>query len=143
MPSAKVGTVAEFGAYIWFRLNNLDNVLGFWRARRVRRLRLGSFMRKQAALEEVCKDLTGGDRSTIVAWGDASFRHFGPGNRAVPNKGITAMLRTKCRCILAPCAAWMNGQRACRSCGFPQEGSQGTRGKTHGAGQHSWTADGA
>ena len=89
----------EFGAYNHWRLSNLVNVLHFWRARRIRRLRCDSFMRKQAAVEELCKDLTGGQETAIVAWGDASFQHYGPGNRAVPNKGITRVLRTKCRCM--------------------------------------------
>jgi hypothetical protein len=99
MPSPKVGTLAAFGQHIWWRLNNLDNTLRFMRARRVRRLRWGCFMRKQAALEEVCRDITGGDPTTVVAWGDASFGHYGPGNRAVPNKGIVRVLRTKSRCM--------------------------------------------
>ena len=99
-PTSKVATIDAFAAHVRWRVSKLRDVLAFTHARKVRRLRWGSFMRKQAALDKLCNEITGGEPDAIVAYGDADFAPSGPGNRAVPNKAIQHVLRTKCRCMI-------------------------------------------
>ncbi|DBA71772.1 TPA: hypothetical protein ACH3X2_011038 [Trebouxia sp. C0005] len=44
----------------------------------------------------MCNDITASNPSTTVAFGDASFCHYGRGNPATPTKGLRRALGQKC-----------------------------------------------
>ncbi len=120
MPSAKVASTIMFGVHIHYRVQHLAPVLHLYTAHRFRKLRWSRHIKKQRAMSTMCNDITACKASTVVAFGDATFRHYG---RAIPpnpyvmlwGKGATSLM-------------WMNSGPAhcvvpasteCRECLFP------------------------
>ena len=96
MPSAKVASTAMFGVHVHYRLQHLAPVLHLYTARRFRKLRWSRHIKKQRAMSAMCNDITACNSSTVVAFGDASFRHFGRGNAATPTKALRTALGQRC-----------------------------------------------
>jgi len=96
MPSAKVASTAMFGVHVHYRLQYLAPVLHLYTARRFRKLRWSRHIKKQRAMSAMCNDITACNSSTVVAFGDASFRHFGRGNAATPTKALRTALGQRC-----------------------------------------------
>ena len=96
MPSAKLASTAMFGVHIRYRLQHVAPVLQLYTAHRFRKLRWTRHIKKQRAMATMCNDITASNPSTTVAFGDASFCHYGRGNPATPTKGLRRALGQKC-----------------------------------------------
>jgi hypothetical protein len=89
--SAKTSSLERFKEHARHVLANLRTVMDFYSAQRFKRLRWKTYIRRQKAYEKLVKDLTAGDKKTLIVWGDARFPSAGKGSPAVP----TSTLRRK------------------------------------------------
>ena len=106
-PSAKVANRAAFSLHARHRLLRLRETLDLFGRKRQRRLRWHSFMRRQQAMTRQVRAITAGSPDTVVTFGNAQFRHYGPGCPAVPTVSLRRQLRLHCRCCTSSCAVML------------------------------------
>ena len=123
--NVKVAGVAAFRLHASHRLAGMGlpvlQTLACTARQSVRRLRFRAFRRKQQFFSQVtrcpsavtfcslymyiswplrcivCRELTAGDPSTVIVWGDANFRHNSRGGPPTPTKGLQRFLAPRCR----------------------------------------------
>ncbi|KAL3147188.1 hypothetical protein ABBQ32_002690 [Trebouxia sp. C0010 RCD-2024] len=72
-PTAKVASSAQFLNHIRHRMQHTAAVQTHFGDRRHRQLRWRSFIKRQQAYSAICKEISGGSKDTVVAYGDAKF----------------------------------------------------------------------
>lgn len=98
MPSAKVAGTAAFCAHISHRIEHAPAVRDHFGDRRHRQLRWSTFIKRQRAYADICKDITAGKSSTVVASGDAKFgSSCNKGNLSTPTVSLRRALGRQCR----------------------------------------------
>ena len=91
-PTAKVASSAQFLNHIRHRMQHTAAAQTHFGDRRHRQLRWRSFIKRQQAYSAICKEISGGSKDTVVAYGDAKFSSSCcKGNPSTP----TVSLRTK------------------------------------------------
>jgi hypothetical protein len=80
----------------------MRKLLEFYAARRFRRLRFKTFIRKQKAVEKLVRDLRGGHKKeeVTIILGDASFPSSGRGCPPVPTKSLHRAIVARADVIL-------------------------------------------
>jgi hypothetical protein len=99
MPSTKTSTLEAYKVHIRHVLTNMDEVMSFYNAQRFKRLRWKTYINRQKAYEKLVADLTAGDRSTLIVWGDARFPSAGRGSPAVPTSSLRKKVGSRARTI--------------------------------------------
>ncbi|DBA73691.1 TPA: hypothetical protein ACH3X2_009671 [Trebouxia sp. C0005] len=72
-PTAKVASSAQFLHHIRHRMQHTAAAQIHFGDRRHRQLRWRSFIKRQQAYSAICKEISGGRKDTVVAYGDAKF----------------------------------------------------------------------
>ncbi len=72
-PTAKVASSAQFLHHIRHRMQHTAAAQTHFGDRRHRQLRWRSFIKRQQAYTAICKEISGGSKETVVAYGDAKF----------------------------------------------------------------------
>ena len=72
-PTAKVASSARFLHHVRHRMQHTAAAQAHFGDRRHRQLRWRSFIKQQQAYSAICKEISGGSRDTVVAYGDAKF----------------------------------------------------------------------
>ncbi|KAI3657851.1 hypothetical protein MP638_003169 [Amoeboaphelidium occidentale] len=96
-PTPKCSTLADYGKYLGFFLSERDNILGFFREPKWRRLRFITHRKRQKAYDILAKELTGGDPNCVIAYGAGKFECSSRGHAPTPNRKLFTELRKRCR----------------------------------------------
>ena len=97
-PSAEVASSADFGRHIVYRVQHAAAVRKHFGDQRHRQLRWSTFIKRQKAYAAICKDITGGNSNTVVAYGDANFSSSClKGNPSTPTVSLRRALGRQCR----------------------------------------------
>ena len=96
-PTAKVATSAEFLHHIRHRMQHTAAAQDHFGDRRHKQLRWGSYIKRQQAYSAICKDISGGSRDTVVAYGDAKFSSCSKGTPSTPTVSLRRQLGHCCR----------------------------------------------
>ncbi|KAI3657171.1 hypothetical protein MP638_000295 [Amoeboaphelidium occidentale] len=96
-PSHKVSTTAAYCEYLRHVLSLRDDVLGFYRDPKWRRLRFKTRITRQKAYETLARELTDRDKNCIVAYGSGGFISTSKGHSPTPNKHLFVELKKRCR----------------------------------------------
>jgi hypothetical protein len=95
LPTAKTASMEKYCLRITAVLNALPKLLNFHvTKRRVRRLRFGTYLRTQRAVAKVCNMITGGNKYTIVGFGDGCKNPHIRGTQPVFSNRIARYLAT-------------------------------------------------
>ncbi|KAI3656279.1 hypothetical protein MP638_000225, partial [Amoeboaphelidium occidentale] len=96
-PTPKSSTQADYGKYLEFFLSERDNILGFFREPKWRRLRFITRKKRQKAYDILAKELTGeltgGDPNCVIAYGAGKFDCSSRGHAPTPNRKLFTELR--------------------------------------------------
>jgi hypothetical protein len=76
--------IDEWTNYLRCVLPILDTIIATYEVKRLRRLRFQSFMKRDRALDAICKRITASKENVLVAFGDASACHTGFGYAPAP-----------------------------------------------------------
>jgi hypothetical protein len=119
VPSAKVADLEPYKSRVRFVLKNLPSVFAFYSANRFKRLRWSVYMKRQKTYHELIREVTNGDKNTIVAYGDSSFSSSSKGTAPTP----TTTLRRKLgqNAIVVDVDEY-NTSKLCSSCHQAMEG---------------------
>ena len=99
IPTPRSSATTVYRAYLQYVLEHAERILEFYGKDRWSRLRWKSFMGKQKGYDVVCKRITDGNPTTLVAFGDAMFPSSSRGHAASPVKGLYKELKRRCRVI--------------------------------------------
>ena len=94
MPSAKVASTVMFGVHIYYRVRHLASMLHLYTAHRFRKVRWSRHTKKQRARST--NDITACKAITVVAFGDATFCHYGRANAVTPTKFLRNTFGERC-----------------------------------------------
>ena len=95
-PEKRVATFARFLVHCHHIAFFLPPLFEFYGASRFTRQKFKSYMGKQRTWNEVIHRLTGGDRRTVVAMGNAKFQHNSHGGPTTPLHRIVRELKKRC-----------------------------------------------
>ncbi len=97
-PTAKVASSAQFLHHIRHRMQHTAAAQTHFGDRRHRQLRWRSFIKRQQAYTAICKEITGGSKETVVAYGDAKFSSSCcKGNPSTPTVSLQRKLGHCCQ----------------------------------------------
>ncbi len=97
-PTAKVASSAQFLHHIRHRMQHTAAAQTHFGDRRHRQLRWRSFIKRQQAYTAICKEITGGSKETVVAYGDAKFSSSCcKGNPSTPTVSLRRKLGHCCQ----------------------------------------------
>ncbi len=97
-PTAKVASSAQFLHHIRHRMQHTAAAQTHFGDRRHRQLRWRSFIKQQQAYTAICKEITGGSKETVVAYGDAKFSSSCcKGNPSTPTVSLRRKLGHCCQ----------------------------------------------
>ncbi len=97
-PTAKVASSAQFLHHICHRMQHTAAAQTHFGDRRHRQLRWRSFIKRQQAYTAICKEISGGSKDTVVAYGDAKFSSSCcKGNPSTPTVSLRRKLRHCCQ----------------------------------------------
>lgn len=96
-PSPKCCTTEEYNAYLHHFLDLRDDILGFYRDPKWRRLRFKTRITRQKAYETLARELTCGDKKCIIAYGSGGFSSTSKGHAPTPNKHLFLELKKRCK----------------------------------------------
>ena len=102
MPTAKCYRHQDYNAHLIHFLESRDELLGFYRDLKWRRLLWKTRIKRQKAYHTLAMELTGGDPNTVIAYGGGKFNHASRGMPATPNQHLFVELKKYCRTILVP-----------------------------------------
>ena len=97
-PTAKVASSAQFLHHIRHRMQHTAAAHTHFGDRRHRQLRWRSFIKRQQAYSAICKEISGGSKDTVVAYGDAKFSSSCcKGNPSTPTVSLRRKLGHCCQ----------------------------------------------
>ena len=97
-PTAKVASSAQFLHHIRHRMQHTAAAQTHFGDRRHRQLRWRSFIKRQQAYTAICKELSGGSKETVVAYGDVKFSSSCcKGNPSTPTVSLRRKLGHCCQ----------------------------------------------
>ena len=97
-PTAKVASSAQFLYHICHRMQHTAAAHTHFGDRRHRQLRWRSFIKRQQAYSAICKEISGGSKKTVVAYGDAKFSSSCcKGNPSTPTVSLRRKLGHCCQ----------------------------------------------
>ena len=97
-PTAKVASSAQFLHHIRHRMQHTAAAQTHFGDRRHRQLRWRSFIKRQQAYTAICKEISGGSKETVVAYGDAKFSSSCcKGNPSTPTVSLRRKLGHCCQ----------------------------------------------
>ncbi|DBA77989.1 TPA: hypothetical protein ACH3X1_009144 [Trebouxia sp. C0004] len=97
-PTAKVASSAQFLHHIRHRMQHTAAAHTHFGDRRHRQLRWRSFIKRQQAYSAICKEISGGSKDTVVAYGDANFSsNCCKGNPSTPTVSLRRKLGHCCQ----------------------------------------------
>ena len=97
-PTAKVASSAHFLLHIRHRMQHTAAAQTHFGDRRHKQLRWRSFIKRQQAYTAICKEISGGSKDTVVAYGDAKFSSSCcKGNPSTPTVSLQRKLGHCCQ----------------------------------------------
>lgn len=102
MPTACCATFGAFVERLVYFLVFRDEMLDFYAVKRWRRIKWKTSIKRQKAYDKICDLITGGDPTTVVAYGGGSFHHASRGHPPTPYKRLYKELKKHCRVRLVP-----------------------------------------
>jgi hypothetical protein len=70
VPAGRTSRLAEYTERVCYVLKHIESVMSFYTARRFRSLSWNTYIKKQRAIDQLCRLITGGRDDTVVAFGD-------------------------------------------------------------------------
>ena len=114
MPTSRTSILKKYKAHLEHLLPHLRDIMAFFCQNKQKRLRFISYIRQQRALDNLCREITGGRRETVVAYGDAGFSGTAQGHSSTPNKLFKQRLQAHCDNIVS--VDEFRTSRACHNC---------------------------
>ena len=114
MPTSRTSVLKKYKAHLEHLLPHLRGIMLFFCQNKQKRLRFTSYIRQQRALDNLCREITGGRRETIVAYGDAGFSGTAKGHSSTPNKLFKQRLQAHCDNVVM--VDEFRTSKACHNC---------------------------
>ena len=96
MPTAKTASATTYEQLIVHVLKSLDTVAAFYGSWRARKLRWHTHMCEQRGFDQLICEITEGDPTTVVAYGDGSFSGSWAGTEPTPTTKFQKRLGRRC-----------------------------------------------
>ena len=87
MPTPRCSSTGAYRLYLTLFLGNRDELLGFYRELKWRRLRFKTRIKRQQAYDTLCQEIGKGDKDTVIVFGNGSFSSRG--HASAPKKGYS------------------------------------------------------
>jgi hypothetical protein len=97
LPTPRCSSTDAYKLYLTLFLANRDELLGFYRDVKWRRLRWKTRIKRQKAYETLCRELSNNDPDAVIIYGNGAFSSTSGGHASAPKKGLFKELRRRYR----------------------------------------------
>jgi hypothetical protein len=97
MPTPRCCSTEAYSLHLALFLANRDQLLGFYREMKWRRLRWKTRIKRQKAYDTLCSEISNGDSNAVIIYGNGSFSSSSRGHASAPKKGLFIELRRRYR----------------------------------------------
>ncbi|KAI3635164.1 hypothetical protein MIR68_006730 [Amoeboaphelidium protococcarum] len=102
IPTPRCMTHDAYHAHLTHFLGLRNQLLGFYRDSKWRRLRWKTRIKRQKAYDQIAQELSNGNEDTIIAYGGGSFDSSSRGHPPTPTKHLFVELKRRFKCRLIP-----------------------------------------
>ena len=97
LPTPRCCSSAAYSLHLTLFLANRDELLGYYREMKWRRLRWKTRIKRQKAYDTVCREIGNDELDAVIIYGNGSFSSTSRGHASAPNKQLFVELRRRYR----------------------------------------------